>query len=186
LQQIDFTLNAFNAMGVTRNEHAATKLASAVIKMEVPHEIFEDLGPQRYKEIREFYAGLREPFHNTLAQLTQVHGLDSICDPKVLSERVVELATEFDAQIVKLKQTEFGRKMKRWVPVGIGCALSVVGQAFHQPLITASATGVSLLLKVYDRYTSQNAPNSEREHVQRLIGKMQEDIFEASPFTVFA
>jgi len=185
-KQIDFTLNALNAMGVTRNENAATKLASAIIKMEIPHEIFEDVEPQRYKEIRDLYSELREPFHNTLTQLTQLHRLDSISDPGVLEERVVKLATEFDAQIVKLKQTEFGRKMKKWVPIGVGCALAVVGAAFHQPLIAASATAVSVGLKVYDGLTSQKAPNSEREHVQRLIGRMQENIFEASPFTVFA
>jgi hypothetical protein len=185
-QQVDFTLNAFNAMGVIRNEHAATKLASAIIKMEIPYEIFEDVEPQRYKEIRDLYSELREPFHNTLAKLTQLHRLDSISDPKVLEERVVKIATEFDAQIVKLKETEFGRKMKKWVPIGVGCALSVVGAAFHQPLIVASATAVSVGLKLYDGFTSQNAPNSEREHVQRLIGKMQENLFEASPFTIFA
>jgi hypothetical protein len=173
-------------MDVTRNEHAASKLASAIIKMEIPHEIFEDVEPRRYKEIREFYSELREPFHNTLAQLAQLHRLDSISDPKVLDKRVVELATEFDAQIVKLKQTEFGRKMKTWVPIGIGCALSVVGAAFHQPLIAASTTAVSIGLQVYRGLTSRNAPNSEREQMQRLIGKMQENIFEASPFTVFA
>jgi hypothetical protein len=77
-QQIDFTLNAFNAMEVTANEHAASKLASAIIEMEIPYEIFEGVEPRRYKEIREFYGELREPFHNTLAQLTQLHRLDSI------------------------------------------------------------------------------------------------------------
>jgi hypothetical protein len=104
----------------------------------------------------------------------------------VLDERVLELATDFGAQIVKLKETDFGRKMKKWVPIGIGCVLPVIGRAFHQPIIEATTIAVSVGLQVYRGLTSQNAPASEREQVQRLIGKMQENIFEASPFTVFA
>src|SRR5207247_842747 len=133
------------------------------IKMEIPHDVLE-VEPKRYKEIREFYSDVREPFHNTLAQLTQLYRLDSISDTKALDERVAQIATEFDSQILKLKQTEFGRKMKKWAPIGIGCVLSVVGAAFHQPLITVSTTAVSVGLQVYRGLASENVPNSEREH----------------------
>jgi hypothetical protein len=184
-QHVDFTLNALNGLEVVRNADAKTKLASAIIEMEIPGETIE-VGPKRYKEIRESYSELREPFHNMVTQLTQLHRLDCVSDTKELDRRVEQLATEFDSQLVKLKQTEFGRKMKNWVPVGIGCALPVVGAMFDNSLIKASTIAVSIGLQVYRGLSSQRVPSTEREHVQRLIGRMRENIFESSPFTVFA
>ncbi|HEX5704967.1 MAG TPA: hypothetical protein VFX97_17350 [Pyrinomonadaceae bacterium] len=182
-QQIDFTVNTLNAFDVTSTEDATSKLATAIIRTEIPREIL-DVTPQRYKEIREFYRDLREPFHNTVAQLSLLHRLDHIDDPRALDVQVLKLATEFNSQVVKLRGTQFGRQLKHWAPIGVGCVLSLVGAAFHQPLVSASTTAVSIGLQIYRGMASP--PPSERERVQRLIGRMQENIFAASPFTAFA
>jgi hypothetical protein len=184
-QQVDFGFIACNGLRVSGNENATSKLASAIIQMEVPDDVLM-VEPKRYKDIRESFSQIREPFQKSLTELSQLHRLNAIQDNAVLDQRVLEIATEFDAEIAKLKNSEFGRKLNHWVPIGVGCALSVIAQSFDQPIISATTTTVSIALQIYKGIATQDAiPNAPR-HIQRLIGKMQEDIRSASPFTVFA
>lgn len=177
--RIDFTVNALNALQPSSSADASSKLISSVITMEVPEEILH-VTPERYKEIRNSFEEIRLPFQHTMIELSQLYRLDSIVDGRLLQQKIAEITSEFDSEVQKVKKSEFGKKLKHWTPVGIGCLATVAGPAFHEPTIAISTAAVSVVLQIVRGLSSQTHLSSERSEVQRLIGRMQKKILKES------
>ncbi|MGO9531210.1 MAG: hypothetical protein ACLP3B_08505 [Syntrophobacteraceae bacterium] len=175
---VDFTVNALNAMGSSLLE-PTTLLASSIINLEIP----EDIGRieiSKYKEIRDAYSDIRQPFHRLLVDLTNLYRLDHIGDMQVLREKVSEIAKELTSELNKFRKSKFGRSLRRWMPIGIGGLASLAGAAFSEPSISYTAAGVTVVVQIIQETHFFKQESSNQEEVHRMIARMKKDILTAA------
>lgn len=176
---VDFTVNALNALGSSSLFEPATLLACSVINLLIP----EDVGRieiSRYKEIRDAYSDIREPFHRVVLDLTNLYRLDRIGDMQILRKKISEITQEFNSEFSKFRKSKFGRSLKRWMPIGIGGLASLVGAAFSEPSIAFSTAGVSVVIQIIQETSFFRQESSSQEEVHRMIAGMQKDILKAA------
>jgi len=178
-RKIDFTVNALNAFEYRSLKDPRSTLICSIINCEIPQEI-QNVKLDRYKEIRDAYSDIRESFHRVIIELSDLYRLETIEDGQVLHERITEITSEFHSEIEELKNSNLGRKVKRWAPIGIGGISSIIGEIFGGPVVGVSIASVSILTKVVQKFVDLKDPRSERDEIYRLIAKMQKDIIKAS------
>ena len=175
-RKIDFTVNALNAF---QYESSRTEpqgmLVCSIINCEIPQEI-RHVGLKKYKAVREAYSDIREPFQRVVAELSDLYRLEAIGDRQILEQRVREITKEFDAEVEKYKKSNFGRKVSRWIPIGIGGLASLAGAVFAEPTIMISSAAVSVAIQVVQELGRMNESQLESSDVYRLIARMQRDI----------
>ena len=179
-RQIDFALNTLNALTSQRSQRivAADMLASAIIACEVPEEV-QFVDPATYKEIRDAFADVREPFHTRVLALSDLRRLGDISDPITVQERIQEITDEFDKEVQKLKKSHFGRHMRRWMPISVGALTSLAGAVFAVPAVAITSAAVSVSIQVIQEILPKPG-ESEKASMQRLIGSMQKEVLDAA------
>jgi len=179
-RKIDFTMNALNAFqsGLSRTEPQGM-LVCSIINCEIPQEI-RHAGLKKYKAIREAYSDIREPFQRAVVDLSDLYRIEAIEDKQILEQRVREITREFNTEVEKYKKSNFGRKVSRWIPIGIGGLASLAGVVFAEPTITISSAVVSVAIQVVQELSRMNESESESNNVHRLIARMQKDILRAA------
>lgn len=182
---LDFTVNGLNALSIQTSTDAATALARSIINFEIPSDVLS-VPPKRFKEIRDAYADLREPFQQMTIDLANLYRLNALMDEQVLQSRIVEIVQSFDKELHNLKSGQFGRKVRKWLPIGIGSLAALVGAALPAPTIAIPCAALSVMIQIIQGLSSQMRPETSRETTQRLLAKMQKEILSASEVTKLA
>lgn len=175
--QIDFTVNSLNAFQWGSLEDPQSKLVSSIINCEIPQEI-QNIDVEKYKEIRDAYSDVRKCFHRAVVELSSQHRLEKIGDKQILEERISEITQEFDSEIENFKNSEFGRKIKRWMPIGVGGLTTLTSLAFDEPEVKGVCGATSVAIRIIqERWNRRIQPKQSEVH--RLIAGMQKDILKA-------
>lgn len=154
-------------------------LASAVLRFHVPEEI-EELSHSDFIEIRKRYQELRETFPLYLRDLGELIQVDDIRQVAELRARIEILVQDIDRDMTRIKRSRVGESIRKWLPVGIGAAVTL-GSAFlpdnpSLKYVTGAATVVVQILTE----ALHNTPIPGRlEGTQSLLLNAKEDILNA-------
>jgi hypothetical protein len=154
-------------------------LASSVLQFHIPEEIGE-ISHSDFVEIRKRYEEVREAFPLYLRDLGELIQIDDVRQVRELTARIESLVHTLDRDMIRIKRSRIGESIRRWLPVGIGTAVTL-GSAFlpdHPSLkyVTGAATVVVQILT--EALHSSPIPG-RLEGTQSLLLSAKNDILNA-------
>lgn len=154
-------------------------LASSVLRFHIPDCIGE-IDADKYMELRNRYEVLREDFPLYLRDLGELIDIDDIHSVPDLVARIDKLVQKMNQDIAAIKRSQVGASVRRWLPIGIGSALTL-GTAFvpdHPNLKFVTATA-SVAVQILTE-SLRHEPVSSRLHgTQSLLLNAKKDILRA-------
>lgn len=151
-------------------------LLSTVAELMIPSEVAH-VDVQRYTEIRDSYAAIREAFKRLTVELAALHRLTRVDDAQEFVARVNSVAREFEADYQQYRNSQFARRFRDWAPMCVGGALSIVGTLVH-PLVGAGIATTSFAIQVVERLTA--APATDRKRVFNMMSGIRRDVVAGS------
>lgn len=173
-REMDFAVNVLNSFQYKSVEDPESMLISSVISCEIPQEI-QHLNPREYKEIYDSYSDIREPFHHVIRERSSLHQLGKIESRDVLEDRVREITDEFSLEVEKIRKSNFGRRIARWIPISVGTIANIVIGIFSGNMLLSIAGSVTSSMQVIQEITRKD-PQTDKEKIQRMLGEMRKDI----------
>ena len=161
----------------TRND-AVDALTAIVISMEVPEDI-QHVDPKAYREIRNAYADLREPFQALMLQFAQLHRLEGM-GPQQFRERVRSIASEFDTRATAFRADRMARRIRKWSPIGIGGLATITGAALAGPAVAIPGACISVAVSILQRRKASFRPSVfGEERCLDMIADLRQDLLKA-------
>jgi hypothetical protein len=151
-------------------------LASAVLKFHIPEQIGE-ISDSDFIEIRKRYEDLRETFPLYLRDLGELIQVDDVKEASELATRIQSLTQKLNKDIARIKKSRISNNLKKWVPVGIGCAVTL-GSAFlsSNPSMKFEAATATVLVRILTDAVRKNPIPSRLQGAQSLLLDAKEDI----------
>ena len=178
-QELEFSVIALEGVRESADAATAEALAAAIISMEIPEEI-QSIELKKYKEFRDAYADVRQPFQELVVKLNQVYKLGGITSREDLRDRVKDACSDFDSEVHKFRTTRLSQKFTRWIPVGIGSLATLVGAALPVPMVAIPSAFLSVIFQVIDKKTSFGPSTADGRDVYQMIAGMRRDILKAA------
>lgn len=133
------------------------------------------LTPQQYRDIREAYAEIREPFQKLITQLCVLHNLTDLTDIKVLEEKIDQISNYINNKVREIRKSQFGQNFRRWAPIYMGGFIIILGNlASDNQIMHITTEALSVLFQIIQEFTKR--PESEDNRIYRLIGGIQQHI----------
>lgn len=154
-------------------------LASAVLQFHVPEEI-EQLSHSDYIEIRKRYEVLRETFPLYLRDLGELIQVDDIKHATELRAKIELLVQNIDRDMARIKRSRVGESIRKWLPVGIGAAVTL-GSAFvpDNPSLKYVTGAATVAVQILTEALHNTPIPSRLEGAQSLLLNAREDILNA-------
>jgi hypothetical protein len=154
-------------------------LASAILKFHIPEEIGE-ISIDKFIELRKRYEGLREAFPlylRDLGELSQIDDIRSISDLKARIESLVKL---INRDLTKIKRSRIGESIRKWLPVGIGSAVTL-GAAFlpDTPSLKYVTGTATVAVQILAEALHDSPIPGRLQGAQSLLLKAHEEILDA-------
>lgn len=177
---VPFALNALNGLGVggTGPTNAEGALLSSLATVLIPASV-GSLERDKYRILRESYAGIRGAFKELTAELARINRLERIDDLQALKEQVEVATEEFVKQYQTFRKTRYARGFKSWAPLYIGGLLSMAS-ALVAPPVAVGIAGASLGIQVLQKRLEGPSDRPGRERVFNMLAALQKDIFKRS------
>jgi hypothetical protein len=169
--ELPYIVNAFNVEPSMQRRAATMKLASTIIRMEIPDRL-ETMKPQAYVNLRKRYEDIRELFQHAVTQLCDDYQLAEIHSKKRFDAVVRTAAARFCYETEQLRQKRWCRGLKNWVPMALGVLASCCPMAGGAAVTLGG--GISALLHVY-RGFSETDYVTEKRRAQQLLGVMSNE-----------
>ena len=155
-------------------------LASSVLKFHIPENI-GTLSDLEYLEIRKRYEQLREDFPLYLRDLGELFQIEDVSNAPELHARLESVVRKINQDTERIKRSQVGESIRRWAPLGIGCAVTI-GAAFlpdspSMKYLTASATAI---IQFLTEALHETPIPGRLEGTQSLLLSAKEDIIDAS------
>ncbi len=149
---------------------AVTRLASTVIRLEIPTSI-QNLTPLEYVELRKRYASLRAPFQRAMRILCDDRMLASITTQQHFKEAVPDAAKDFGLGIERIRKGKWAERLGSWGPLSFGMVSSLCSLA--SPVTAAVGAGVDICLKIFDAFKPGAAYKSDIETAQKVMADLR-------------
>lgn len=177
---IPFALSALNGLGITADgaTNAEGALLSSLATVLIPLGI-GNLEPDKYRLLRESYAGIRGAFKELTAELARINRLERIDDRQTLKEQVEAATGEFVKQYQTFRSTRYARGFKSWAPLYVGGLLSVAS-ALVAPHVAAGIAGASLGIQIIQKKLESPSGQPSRERIFTMLATLQKDIVKRS------
>lgn len=164
--------NALNIEPLRRRHAAATVLASAIIRAEIPEKI-ETLKATDYVALRERYREVREPFHHAIMQLCDDYQLAEIHDMNQFEDVVHQAAQDFCYETKRLRRMRWAKGVAKWGSIGLGILSSFC--ALGSGVTLALGTGISIGLHVY-KGLRDSEHITDKRRAQQLLGNLKGEL----------
>jgi hypothetical protein len=151
-------------------------LASAVLNFHIPESIGE-LDDSEFVELRKRYEELRETFPLYLRDIGEMIQIDDIRQLSDLTARITGLVQTINRDMERIKRSRTGESIRKWLPVGIGAAVTL-GSAFvpDNPLLKYATGAATIAVQILTE-ALHNAPIPGRlQGAQSLLLSAKEDI----------
>lgn len=176
--QLDFSYYALNDFTFKRINNPRNTLACAIISTEIPAEI-ATLTPKKFKELREAYSQIREPFQHIILDMSNLKNLESIEDKQTLTAIINDITRDFNKEVQDFKKAKYIRDIKQWTLLGIGAMASLIGAIFNKTQISIATAAVGVTVQVVQTYLPAE-PVSDKTIVKKLIGRIQNNILDTT------
>lgn len=176
-EHLAFSLTSLDGLGVRSSPTPSTtqgRLLSAVASVSIPLGI-QHLAPDKYKEVRESFGEIRAAFQLLVRELVMSNRLDQIEDETALKERIEQIASAFNAEVEKYRQSRLARRFRAWAPLYVG-GLLTVSSALVCPPVAAVFGAASVVVQVIDKKTNTNASPSTTQQCCRMVGDLTDAV----------
>ncbi len=154
-------------------------LASSILKFHIPANI-GTLSVSDFVEIRKRYEEVREAFPLYLRDLGELIQIDDVRSVSELKARIESLVARIDRDMRRIKQSRIGHSIRRWIPIGIGSAVTL-GAAFlpDDPSVKYVTGAVTVALQILTEAVHASRIPGRLEGTQSLLLSAKEDIINA-------
>jgi len=154
-------------------------LASSVLKFHIPEDI-GTLSVSDFVEIRKRYQEVRETFPLYLRDLGELIQVDDVSDVSELKARIESLVARIDRDMRRIKRSRIGQSIRRWLPIGIGSAVTL-GAAFlpDDPFVKYVTGAVTVAVQILTEAIHTSPIPGRLEGTQSLLLSAKEDIINA-------
>lgn len=154
-------------------------LIAAIASCEIPGEL-RYLSIRSYKELRDSYADIREAFKRLSTEFAQTSRLNRIDNFTNFQSRLTNTIKDFVDEYEKFRSTRYAKRVKMWVPIGIG---SLIGLAtgLINPVVATLGKLAEITFQVVDKHVNREPRNADREHAFQMLCNLQKDIIKRSP-----
>jgi hypothetical protein len=180
-EPIPFALNSLNTLGVTqlaRKDSAEGVLLGSLASILIPLDV-AILNPRDYRGLRDAYSSIRVAFKELTAELAGVNRLNHIQDPKSLRDRAKVTAVDFFKEYRDFRKTRYARSFKKWAPLYIGGALSMIAKV-AAPNLALGIAGASLGIQVIQKRLERPADYPGRQRIFNMLAGIRKDILRRS------
>lgn len=155
-------------------------LASAVLKFHIPEQI-EDLSLSEFIEVRKRYSELRQIFPLYLRDLSELFRVDDAKNVPELKERIVSTVKAINRDVLGIKRSRVKARVKRWLPIGIGSAVTL-GAAFlpDSPSIKYITGAATVAVQILTEVLNDSPIPGRLQGAQSLLLSANRDIIDAS------
>lgn len=136
------------------------------------------ISPQRYLEIRESFAEIREAFKGVTTELAARHRLRRVGNAEEFGHRVDIVARDFARQYREYRNSRYARRISSWAPLCVGGILSVP-TAFVSPLTAAGLAVASFAIQVIEKSLGGSDSTAD-ERVFHMLAGLRRDIVKHS------
>jgi hypothetical protein len=154
-------------------------LASSVLRFHIPEDIGQ-ISAEDYVELRKRYEVLREDFPLYLRDLGELIHIDDVKNIPDLVGRINNLVAKIDRDIARIKRSKIRASVKKWLPIGIGSAVTL-GTAFvhDSPNLKFVTGATTVALQIVTEALHSKPLPARLEGTQSLLLSAQKDILHA-------
>jgi hypothetical protein len=151
-------------------------LASSVLSFHIPGNI-DAIGDTEFSELRKRYEALRETFPLYLRDLGDLIQIDDVRHVPELLNRIKEVVNSIDRDVSRIKKSQKGASIVKWLPVGIGSAVTL-GSAFlsQDPSLKYVTAAATVALQILTKFVDNKPLPGRLEGTQSLLLSAQKDI----------
>ena len=170
----------FNAVGQPSAfdppDDAEDLLARLMVAELVP-DVIDRLSIEKYSELRNRYAPIRERLNIFINEMVLENRLDRIGSGAELEQAVQDCVGDLKKEVLSFRASTFGEFFRKWGPFSVSSLITIGGRAVHlDPGWSASLGGVGVVLSILDKKgIFQNKPMKHGEMV-RLLATARNDI----------
>jgi hypothetical protein len=170
---------ACNAIEAGNPVDSRGALASSVLRFHVPDCIGE-IDTEKFVELRKRYEVLREDFPLYLRDLGELIDIDDVQNVPELVQRIDKLVKKMNRDIAQIKRSQVGASVRRWLPIGVGAALTL-GAAFlpEHPSLKFATAATSVVVQILTESLRRERIPSRLHGTQSLLLNAKKDIFHA-------
>jgi hypothetical protein len=178
-QPMPFAVAALRGIPQQTSDDGAAEgaLLSAVATLMIPVSVAK-IPPQRYLEIRESFAEIREAFKAVTTELAARHRLKRVEDAEEFGRRVDAVARDFARQYREYRKSRYARQIRSWAPMCLGNIL-LVPTAFVSPITAAGLTVASFAIQVIEKSLG-GSDSAAGERVFHMLAGLRRDIVKHS------
>jgi hypothetical protein len=169
---VGYIANALNVEPLRRRDLAASNLASAIIRVEIPEKI-ETLKASDYVSLRERYEELRELFQHAVRQLCDDYQLAEIRNKKQFDAAVHEATQDFCSVTKRVREMEWAKRVTGWTIMGLGVLSSFCSLGTGMSVVLG--TGISVGLHVFKGF-HEVTYITEKRRAQQLLGDLKGEL----------
>ncbi|HUU89288.1 MAG TPA: hypothetical protein VMX17_16260 [Candidatus Glassbacteria bacterium] len=177
--EIDFTINALNALDISTIGEPDSVLANSLICCEIPIEV-EKMKMEKYVKLRQAYSEIRVLFHRAVDEICSLNRLQKIENPKNLQDRIAEITEDFHKGVINFRKMRFAKQFKRWMPISIGSLVSFLNLAWGRKDIAIVCEGLSIVIQLIQDFTKSDQPESNADQLKRQLARVRGDILRSA------
>lgn len=164
-----FVFNAVQSSECQADPPDAKDQIARMMVTELVPDVVETLALDKYCELRKRYGAIRDKLAVFINEMTIKNRLDHIHRPEELRDAVQESVRELREEVVRFRESKFGRAFRRWGPFTLSSLVTLVATQFPEHWAALSLGGASVLFSAVDKAgVFERAPSSRTEMVRLL------------------
>lgn len=172
-----YLTSVLNQEPMRRRDVAATHLATAIIRVEVP-ECIGTLTPKQYVVLRNRYEGIREPFQRAMRTICDDTMLASITTRKAFQDTARDATRDFWVEVERIRKRKWADRLGKWGPMSLGVASTLCQLA--SPVTAAVGAGIDVCLKVREALRPGVAPVTDVKAAQQMMATLRSELIAPS------
>jgi len=176
---LGYLASVLNRDSHRRRDAAATHLATAIIRVEVPEKIGR-LTPRQYVDLRKRYKRIREPFQRAMRAICDDQLLASVSSSREFRDAAHDATRDFWIEVERIRKRKWAERLGNWGPMSLGVASTLC--ALATPVTAAIGGGIDVLLKVYDALKPGKAPVTDVQAAQQMMASLRSEMIAPTLF----
>lgn len=174
---LGYLASVLNQNPQRRQDAAATHLATAIIRVEVP-EKFGDLTPKQYVDLRRRYEHIREPFQRAVRTICDDHLVASVSSKAQFQEAANAAVRDFWVEVEQIRKRKWAERLGKWGPLSVGVASTLC--SFGATVTAGIGKGLDVCLKVYEAMKPGTAPVTDIQAAQQMMASLRSEMIAPS------
>lgn len=165
----------FNILGQA-TDTPEDRLARLMVAELVP-DVIDRLSIEQYTELRKRYEPIRELLSTFINDVAVKNRLGHIGNAVELEEAVQDCVKDLKEQVIRFRESTFGRFFRKWGPFSVGTLITLGSRAVHlDPVSSIALGGTSVVLSLVDKMGILQNKVRKSDEMVRLLAAARNDI----------